>query len=148
MRIAILVLLGLIAHAPPAEAAAAKIKKVLIHYLDKDGRHTTAPSLYERDAYQAHLRAHPEERFALRADIHWRGPTRPLTLRVQLRGTQGERVTTAEITEKITPHSGWARWSRLPLKGEAYREFGELIAWRVTVWDGENLLAEQKSFLW
>jgi hypothetical protein len=29
-----------------------------------------------------------------------------------------------------------------------YRQFGELIAWRATLWDDDKLLSEQKSFLW
>ena len=51
---------------PESEAASAKIIKVLPHLLDRDGRHTLSPSLYERDAYQAILRAHPIQRSALR----------------------------------------------------------------------------------
>jgi len=34
------------------------------------------------------------------------------------------------------------------LTGDDYKKFGELLAWRVTVWDGTTQLAEQKSFLW
>jgi hypothetical protein len=32
--------------------------------------------------------------------------------------------------------------------GDEYKKLGELVAWRVTLWDGDKLLAEQKSFLW
>ena len=31
-----------------------------------------SPSLYERDAYQARLRAHPEHRYGMRFDVQWR----------------------------------------------------------------------------
>ncbi|RME89825.1 MAG: hypothetical protein D6766_14185, partial [Verrucomicrobia bacterium] len=42
-----------------------RIAKVLPHWLDREGRHALAPSLFERDAYQHHLRTHPEERGGL-----------------------------------------------------------------------------------
>ena len=32
--------------------------------------------------------------------------------------------------------------------GENSYNLGDLIAWRATLWNGEILLAEQKSFLW
>ena len=34
------------------------------------------------------------------------------------------------------------------LSGEEYQKLGELSAWRATLWEGDRLLAEQKSFLW
>jgi hypothetical protein len=34
------------------------------------------------------------------------------------------------------------------IDGENYKNFGELVAWRVTLWAGDQLLGEQKSFLW
>ncbi|MEY4198576.1 MAG: hypothetical protein RLZZ265_316, partial [Verrucomicrobiota bacterium] len=39
-------------------------------------------------------------------------------------------------------------WAELKLDPEAYQRLGGLTGWRVTLWDGETLLAEQKSFLW
>lgn len=39
-------------------------------------------------------------------------------------------------------------WSALSLSKDEYCTLGELSAWRITLWDGSNLLAEQKSFLW
>jgi hypothetical protein len=32
--------------------------------------------------------------------------------------------------------------------GEDFKQLGEISAWRVTLWDGAQLLAERKSFLW
>jgi hypothetical protein len=34
------------------------------------------------------------------------------------------------------------------MTGEAFQKFGELSAWRATLWDGETQLAVQESFLW
>ncbi len=47
----------LLATAWSATAAPAKVIKVLPHFLDQKGRHALSPSLYDRDAYQAHLRS-------------------------------------------------------------------------------------------
>jgi hypothetical protein len=149
MRAILVLLLVLLGSAGPVEAAGSKIKKVLIHFIDREGRHTDAPSLYERDAYQAYLRSHKDHRSGLQAAINWRGLLKhSLTLRIQMRGMKDDKETKAEVSQTIIPHSGWARWDKLTLRGEEYEKFGELIAWRVTVWDGEQLLAEQNSYLW
>jgi len=131
-----------------AEAASAKIKKVLPHYVDKDGRHTLSPSLYERDAYQAEMRRKPELRSGLRFDVQWDGTRKvPMILRVELRGSRSGTATTADIQSPV--RGGWfSKWSSAKLSGDAYTEFGELVAWRTSIWAGDQLLAEQRSFLW
>ena len=146
MRIALLVLFLIFPLF--AEAATAKIKKVLPHYIDKDGRHTLSPSLYERDAYQAEMRRKPELRSGLRFDVQWKGTHKvPMILRVELRGLKEHTATTADIQSEI--RGGWfSKWSSATLSGNAYADFGELVAWRTSVWAGDQLLAEQRSFLW
>ena len=135
-----------------AIAATGRVIKVLPHFLDLKGRHSLSPSLYDRDAYQAQLRQNPEQRSALRFDVHWRatGAKEKLKLRAELRGTaQGNqpRQTTLE-TEFEPGKNSMNRWTSLSLAGEDYKNFGEVTAWRVTLWDGEQLVGEQKSFLW
>ena len=51
--------------ASPLQAATGRVLKVLPFFLDKKELHTLSPSLYERDAYQAQLRKHPELRTGL-----------------------------------------------------------------------------------
>jgi hypothetical protein len=132
-----------------AEGAEPRIKKVLPHFLDAEGRHTLAPSLYERDAYQFHLRRHPNERAGLRFEVNWKsGDTSLLTVRVEMRGSLGKEPTSA-LLQSFGPHRGWrSKWTSLTLQGEEYKKFGELLAWRVTLWDGTRMVAEQRSFLW
>jgi hypothetical protein len=130
-------------------AADAQIIKVLPHLLDLKGRHTIHPSLYERDGYQAYLRRQPAERSALRFDVQWKtisSHAGQLKLRVEARGSR----TVAPVTvERAVRKKTWFRnWSPLILDGEDYAKFGELIAWRATLWESDRLLAEQKSFLW
>jgi len=130
-----------------------RVIKVLPHYLDLEGRHTLSPSLYERDAYQAVLRQHPERRSGIRFDVQWKahGPSEtPLKLRVEVRGSaKGDLPTQTTLEKEIHPGGGWfGHWLSLPLTGEDYKNFGDLTAWRATLWDGDRLLSEQKSFLW
>ena len=139
----------LVAFGPNAQAASAKILKVLPHLLDEQGRHTLSPSLYERDAYQAHLREHPEKCSGLRFDVRWKATTGSLTpvrLFVEIRG--GKEPKPVVIVQGIERRRWYQRWTPLTLDGESYRELGEVVAWRVSLWDGDTLLAEQKSFLW
>src|SRR6478609_3007998 len=117
---------------------AARIVKVLPHFLDLEGRESLNPSLYERDAYQALLRREPKKRSALRFDVQWRSrQDSPLRLRVEMRGGSGTEATSA-IVETTERHlAGFSKWTGLTLSGEKYQKFGELVAWRVTLWDGE-----------
>lgn len=134
---------------PGLDAAEGKVIKVLPHFLDKKGRHALAPSLYERDAYQAYLRKNPDARSALRFDIQWKARTSAsprLRLRLEARGSKQPRPVILESDVKRSRF--FSRWSPLKLEGDAYRDFGELLAWRATLWDGERLVDEQKSFLW
>jgi len=130
-------------------AAPAKVKKVLSFYLDNQGRQSLSPSLYDRDAYQAELRRKPAERSGLRFDVQWNAATlAPLTLRVEARGAKG-LDTTRVVTEKDVRKKGFfSRWTSLAVTGDEYKKFGELVAWRATLWQGNVLVSEQKSFLW
>jgi len=137
-----------------ASAATGRVVKVLPHFLDLKGRHSLSPSLYDRDAYQARLRRHPEQRSGIRFDVYWRGRAAggaTLKLRAELRGTAKGNLpsrTTLETEVKISTSGATSRWASLKLAGNEYKLFGEVTAWRVTLWDGDQLLAEQKSFLW
>jgi hypothetical protein len=134
-----------------SNAAEARILKVLPHYLDAKGRHSLSPSLYERDAYQSDLRQHPERRSAVRFDVQWKAKTIDLQkakLRVELRGVKGNALKREVLEQPVTKKSWRSTWTSVALSGEQYKEFGELIAWRVTLWEGDKELGEQKSFLW
>jgi len=142
--------------AAPVRAASpdadGQVRKVLPHLLDRQGRHTLSPSLFDRDAYQAWLRRHPEEVSGLAYDVLWkaRGVSgRSLTVRMEIRGLfEGTtpRETTLEV--QLEGQSSIRRWTRLTLEGDDYRRFGEITAWRATLWSGDTLLDEYRSFLW
>ena len=132
-----------------APAATPKVSKVLPQYLDREGRHALSPSLFDRDAYQAHLRRTPEERSGIRFAIYWKGRvSAPSKLRVEMRGSHGKEPTTATLEEPVRRRGLFGSWSSIALTGPDYKNFGELAAWRVTLWSGNQQVAEQKSFLW
>jgi hypothetical protein len=144
-----LVVLALLAWTPAAPAATNKVIKVLPHLLDKEGRQSLSPSLYDRDAYQAQLRKSPGECSGLRFDVHWKAPKGAnLRLKAELRGMKGDRPQTRVMETALAKPSASGRWTKLTLTGGDYQQFGRLSAWRVTLWDGETLLGEQSSFLW
>src|SRR5438105_693254 len=75
--------------AMPSRGATGRVIKVLPHFIDLKGRNSLSPSLYDRDAYQAHLRQHPDQRSTMRFEVQWksRSPVwEALKLRVELRG--------------------------------------------------------------
>ena len=138
-----------VSFATESTAAEGRIIKVLPHFLDRQGRHALSPSLYDRDAYQAVLRKSPDKRSGLRFDIQWKAKSagaNPLRLRIDLRGT---RLGEAQSLEQTVHKKGrFSLWSALTVQDEAYEQLGEVVAWRTTLWDGERMIAEQRSFLW
>ena len=147
----LLVSLGLAAAAQAAEAVTGHIVKVLPFLLDLQGRNSISPSLFDRDAYQAHLREHTNEVSAISYDVLWnatKAPDEKIKIVVELRGlgTKGEpRLKTLEAAG--VPRK-FRQWTAIPLAGDDYKNFGSVVAWRVRLWNGDQMLAEQKSFLW
>ena len=146
-----LLLLGSLSATFASDAVSGRVVKVLPLLLDLKGREAVSPSLYDRDAYQVHLRQHTNEISAIRFDVLWKASNAngvKLKLRVELRavGTNGlPRQMTLE--QSVTP-GFFRRWTSLVLGGADYKNFGELVAWRATLWSDDRLLGEQKSFLW
>lgn len=149
MRRFLIVILCLLAVVPVASAKNSRIVKVLPQFLDQNGKNAVAPSLYERDAYQAHLREHPELRSGLGFFVQWKGKKhQQLLMRVEMRGVFGN-VTKFRIVEEPVQKEGWfSTWTTVKFTGPDYKQFGDLIAWRVTLLEGDQVISEQKSFLW
>ena len=133
-----------------AQAATARVIKVLPHFLDKEGRESLNPSLYERDAYQLVLQKNAALRRGMRFNIQWKGAGKhEYQIRIEARGGKPDGTTTQTQLQTSVRQTGWfSKWSKLTLEGEAYKAFGDLVSWRVTLWEGDKLVGEQKSFLW
>ena len=128
-----------------AAHAEAKISKVLPHWLDKKGRHTLSPSLFERDAYQAQLRANPDQRSGIRFDVKWSGSSSELKLMVELQIADAAKPVVLSQPLKAGRRGGW---SAVTLDGERFKSLGKIVAWRASLLEGDKTLAERKSFLW
>jgi hypothetical protein len=148
----VILLSAVLAMAVSASAATTgRVSKVLPHFLDLKGRHALSPSLYDRDAYQAQLRQHPEQRSGIRFDVLWKAKATngaTLKLRVEMRGTPQGNLPRQKILETEVKPRRLGHWTSLRFDGDDYKNFGEVTAWRVTLWDGDQLAGEQKSFLW
>ncbi|MCD6340126.1 MAG: hypothetical protein J7M29_12205 [Verrucomicrobia bacterium] len=145
-------LLALAAPAGVEAAASGRILKVLKFYVDAKGRHARSPSLYQRDAYQAWLRQHPEARGGLRICVHWaanrEAQKEGLRLRAELITANSSKAKPIVVERAVRRGFLGRKWDALELLGKPYRKAGRLIAWRVTLWSGKKLLAEERSFLW
>jgi len=137
---------------PLAEATEGRILKVLPHFLDLKGRASVSPSLYDRDAYQAQLRKNPTERSGLRFDVQWKAnspKTLELQMILQVRGVAKGDIPKELVLEKAVKQKGWlSHWEGIKLDEAEYQSIGEVTAWRVSLWDGDKFLGDQKSFLW
>jgi hypothetical protein len=132
-----------------ADAASARIKKVLPQLIDSEGRNSLSPSLYERDAYQAFLRNNPAQRAGLKFEVQWGGGRgKDLTLQIEMRGGREAIFHARTLKMPVKKKGFFSTWSSLVLRDEAYKNFGDLVAWRATLWDGDKQISEQKSFLW
>lgn len=147
-----LTLVCLLSVAVPASAATGRVIKVLPQFLGTNGLASLSPSLYERDAYQFILLQNPGQRSGMRFNVQWKtkGPIwAPLTVRVELRGAvQGTLPKQIVIDKRVDPGRWFSSWTSVLLTGDDYRDFGEVTAWRVRLWEGQHVLGEQRSFLW
>ncbi len=137
--------------ARPAAAAQGKVIKALPEFLDKQGQASLSPSLYERDAYQAYLRKHPGERTALRLAVQWKAggvDWGRVKLRAELRGVLGNALHTTTLETPVKKNGHFSQWTDFTIAGDDFKKFGQLAAWRVTLWEGEKQLGSQQSFLW
>jgi hypothetical protein len=152
MRWIVFVLLVLTA--PTLFAGSGRVVKVLPLYLDAQGRDSLNPSLYERDAYQAQLRNNKEKQSALRFAVQWNANDVDWTntrLVVETRGVKGNNFVTRKVEHPLHKRTGFFakhKWEHVDISGKDFATMGELAAWRVTLWDGDRKLGEQKSFLW
>ena len=127
------------------------IVKVLPLLLNRTGHDALSPSLFDRDAYQFYLRAHTNEISGIRYDVLWKARTpagQPVKIKVELKAVGpdgGPRAKTLEIT--VNP-GRFRHWTEIPLTGEDFVKLGPVVAWRTSIWAGDQLLGSQQSFLW
>ena len=141
----------MIAQAAGGAFTSGRVLKVLPHLVDQGGRIALAPSLYQRDAYQALLRQHPEMVSTIQYDINCKVSGRTadtlklrLSLRTSLRGETDPLILEAPIKRGIFGRS----WQSLKVDPAVYRSVGNVIAWRAELLDGNTVIGSQDSFFW
>jgi hypothetical protein len=67
---------------------------------------------------------------------------------VGLRGVGANNLPRQIALEQEVRPKFFRCWTSLALSGADYKNFGAIVAWRVTLWSGDQMLGEQKSFLW
>lgn len=133
------------------DAVSGRIVKVLPFLIDQKGRNATSPSLFDRDAYQAYLRAHTNDISGMRFDVLWKATKAAgaqIKIAVELRGAGTNGVPAMPTLETNVVPGTFRHWTSIPLSGDDFKTVGPVIAWRVTLWNGGQKLDEQKSFLW
>jgi len=137
--------------APAVHAGEGKVVKALPQLLDQRGRHALSPSLYERDAYQFHLRRDPKLRGGVRLAVQWKAKNvdwSKLNLRAEMRCLLEDSLHTVTMEEPAIKNGHFSNWSEFRIEGADYAAFGQLVAWRVTLWEGDHQLGQLESFLW
>lgn len=138
-------------HANTTNAPAGRIIKVLPFLVDTNGQIALSPSLFDRDAYQHYLLQSTNEVSGMRFDVQWKARHASglnLTMRMELRGVTRGGLPTQKVLEATVTPKYFHHWTSLTLSGTDYKNFGVLSAWRASLWNGGQLLGEQKSFLW
>lgn len=137
----------------PTESALAegKIYKVLPHLLDLKGKHTSSPSLFERDAYQEFLKENPSLISGIGFDIHWKCPSgheRDLNIVMEIRGSKNYQASPTRKIIKAKAKKYFKTWSRITLSNKEMESIGKIVAWKVSLMEGNETLTEHFSFLW
>jgi hypothetical protein len=97
------------------------------------------------------LRKNPALCAGLRFDVQWKAPGVPnaaVTLRLEMRTSKKFDAKPLVKEQPVTSRGFFSRWSAITVQEEAFKEMGQLVAWRVTLWREGEQIAEQKSFLW
>jgi hypothetical protein len=137
--------------APVIQAGEGSVVKVLPQLLDEHGRHALSPSLYERDAYQFHLRKTPKLRAGARLVVQWKAKKvdwTQLKLRAEMRCLLGDALHTVTMEEPAVKNGHFSSWSEFRIEGADYKTFGQIVAWRVTLFEGDHQIGQLESFLW
>lgn len=93
-------------------------------------------------------RADREARYGHYYTFFWRGRpgSGPLTLRFEYR--QAETAEQVHRIEQRIVDVQERNVTRIQIIGEPYHLRGPVTSWRASLWDGERMLDEERSFLW
>ena len=151
MRRLFIALAMLLLLAPAVKAGEGRVVKVLSQLLDQKGRQTLSPSLYERDAYQFDLRRNLKLQGGARLAVQWKASKvdwTHLTLRAEMRCLLGDNLHTVTMEKPAVKSGHFSSWSEFRIEGADFKNFGHIVAWRVTLLENGHPLGQLESFLW
>jgi hypothetical protein len=147
-------LLCLLSNAPAqvVQAEGYKVSKVNREFIDAEGNTTDeVGSLVSKAKYQRALERN-RKYTGIRFFILWKAPSTPtpnLTVKLEAKGQDAQGRSTAASRFRTYPKkSHFSGWAILDIDGESFARFGELRAWKVTILQDGQPMAERKSFLW
>lgn len=129
-----------------------EVLKVNHEFIDSSGYTKEEPGdLINRARYQSMIRNTDKVR-GIRFFIHWKAPNndgRRLAVKLEARGYDAgsERNSMEVITRRIedVDSSGWIS---VDIDADRYKQFGKLMAWKVSLWSGNELKSSRYSFTW
>ena len=71
-----------------------------------------------------------------------------MKIRLELRGVGDQGMPTTKTFETNAPAGVFHQWTMFALAGDERKKLGAVVAWRATLWNGDQLFGEQQSFLW
>ncbi len=129
--------------------AVLKVNRTL---LDNYGYETDVVGNLKGEAsYQYSLRHEPNRQSGGRFHIKWRAPKGSTQVRLVLdvRGlTPANETVRDTLSESFADMDGWAEWTTLDIKERQFKRLGEIMAWRVTIYSGDRVMAELPSGNW
>lgn len=130
------------------------VRKVNYDLLDKEGYPTAeVGNMREKAVYQKKLRSGKELADALRFHVFWEVPSEgadDFIVKVEARGVHSvtDEETYATMTKKYPAIESRSGWADLTIKPVDYKFFGDLMAWKVTLLCGDEIVATRHSFTW
>jgi hypothetical protein len=136
----------------PVSRGGFAVLKVNRTLLDQFGHETdVVGDLQGQAAYQYDLRHDPFRQRGARFHIKWKAPRRAERIRLVL-DLQGLNPANESTRATVAAHQpdmdGWAEWTTLDIKGQQFKKLGEIMAWRVTLYSGDQVMAELPSANW
>ena len=89
----------------------------------------------------------------IRFIVHWRAPASDIPnfdVKVEVRGTlpQTNEETARILLRKYPVTPTYSGWTFIDLRGDTFRRFGALMAWKVSLLQNGRVMATRHSFTW
>jgi hypothetical protein len=89
----------------------------------------------------------------IRFFVHWKAPSTELhnlIVKIEAHGLDAGsgREATEVLKKSYSDLPGFSGWTTLDLANDLFKKFGKLMAWRVSLWHGNELKASRQSFTW